>query len=37
MEILDTITYDELAKTDQELTDAAANVLKVSPLPIFVG
>jgi hypothetical protein len=37
MEILDTITYDELAKTDQELTDAAANVLKISPLPIFVG
>jgi hypothetical protein len=37
MEILDTITYDELAKTDQELTDAAANILKVSPLPIFVG
>jgi len=37
MEILDTITYDELAKTDQELTDAASNILKVSPLPIFVG
>jgi hypothetical protein len=37
MEILDTITYGELAKTDQELTDAAANILKVSPLPIFVG
>ena len=37
MEILDTITYDELAKTDQELTDAAANVLKITPLPIFVG
>jgi len=37
MEILDTMTYDELAKTDQELTDAASNILKITPLPIFVG
>tara|TARA_R110002020_G_scaffold9035_12_gene36204 strand:- start:6346 stop:7617 length:1272 start_codon:yes stop_codon:yes gene_type:complete len=37
MEILDTMTYDELAKTDQELTDAAANILKITPLPIFLG
>ena len=37
IEILDTITYDELAKTDQEITDATANILKASPLPIFVG
>mgnify|MGYP000924631513 CR=1 FL=1 len=36
-EMLDTLTYEELAKTDQELTDAAANILKVTPLPIFVG
>lgn len=36
-ELLDTLTYEELAKTDQELTDAAANILKVTPLPIFVG
>jgi hypothetical protein len=37
VEILNTMTYDELAKTDQELTDAAANILKITPLPIFLG
>jgi len=37
MEILDTITYSEIAKTDAEITDAATAVLKNSPLPIFVG
>jgi hypothetical protein len=37
MEILDTMTYNQLAKTDQELTDAATNILKVTPLPIFIG
>jgi hypothetical protein len=37
MEILNTMTYEELAKTDQELTDAAANILKITPLPIFLG
>jgi len=37
VEILNTMTYDELAKTDQELTDAASNILKITPLPIFVG
>jgi hypothetical protein len=37
MEILDTMTYDELAKSDQEVTDAATNILKVTPLPIFIG
>jgi len=26
-----------LAKVDQEIADSAANVLKVTPLPIFVG
>ena len=36
-EMLSTLTYEELAKTDQELTDAAANILKAAPLPIFVG
>tara|TARA_R110000824_G_scaffold59587_3_gene159885 strand:+ start:855 stop:2126 length:1272 start_codon:yes stop_codon:yes gene_type:complete len=36
-EILNTMTYEELAKTDQELTDAAANILKITPLPIFLG
>jgi hypothetical protein len=29
--------YVALAKQDQEITDAATNVLKVTPLPIFVG
>jgi hypothetical protein len=29
--------YTALAKSDQELTEAASNVMKVTPLPIFVG
>ena len=37
LEMLNTLTYDELAKTDQELADAATNVLKISPLGIYVG
>jgi hypothetical protein len=36
-EMLQEVEYPALAKQDQELTDAAANVLKVAPLPIFVG
>ena len=37
MEMLKETEYSALAKTDQEITDAATNVLKVTPLPIFVG
>jgi hypothetical protein len=37
MEILKEMDYPALAKQDQELTDAASNVLKITPLPIFVG
>ena len=37
MEILDTITYSEIAKSEGEITDAAVTALKNSPLPIFVG
>jgi hypothetical protein len=36
-EMLGEVEYSELAKKDQEITDAAANVLKVTPLGIFVG
>jgi hypothetical protein len=36
-EMLKEMEYTALAKSDQEITDAAANVLKASPLPIFVG
>ena len=36
-EIIDRINYNELAKADAEVTEAAANALKHSPLPIFVG
>lgn len=36
-EMLKEVEYPELAKKDQELADAASNVLKVSPLGIFVG
>jgi hypothetical protein len=36
-EMLKEVEYPALAKQDQELTDAATNVLKVTPLPIFVG
>jgi hypothetical protein len=37
MEQLDKMKYIDLAKNDQEITDAAAAALKNSPLPIFVG
>lgn len=37
MEIINRINYNELAKADAEVTEAAANALKQSPLPIFVG
>lgn len=37
MEQLDKMKYIDLAKSDQEMTDAAAAALKNSPLPIFVG
>lgn len=37
IEILDRMNYNELAKTDAEMTDAAVQALKNSPLPIFVG
>jgi hypothetical protein len=36
-EILKEMEYPALAKSDQEVSDAATNVLKVSPLGIFVG
>jgi len=36
-EMLKEMEYTALAKSDQELTDAASNVLKITPLPIFVG
>jgi hypothetical protein len=36
-EMLKEMEYSALAKSDQEITDAATNVLKVTPLPIFVG
>jgi len=36
-EMLKETEYVALAKQDQEITDAATNVLKVTPLPIFVG
>ena len=37
MELLKETEYTALAKQDQELTDAATNTLKITPLPIFVG
>jgi len=37
MEILDSVTYKELAKTDSEIAETAADLFKHSPLPIFVG
>ena len=37
MEILDQMTYSEITKTQNELSDAASNILKNIPLPIFVG
>ena len=36
-EMLKEMEYPALAKQDQELTEAASNVLKITPLPIFVG
>ena len=36
-EILDKMTYSELSKKDAEVVEAAANTLKATPLPIFVG
>jgi|TARA_A100000172_G_C3043710_1_gene111631 hypothetical protein len=36
-EMLKEVEYAALAKSDQELADAATNVLKITPLPIFVG
>ena len=37
MEILDKVKYNELARIDGEMTEAAATALKATPLPIFVG
>jgi len=37
MEILDSIIYPELAKTNAEMTEAAQTTFKATPLPIFVG
>jgi len=36
-EMLKETEYVALAKQDQEIADAATNVLKVTPMPIFVG
>ena len=36
-EMIKEMEYGALARSDQEITDAASNVLKVTPLPIFVG
>ena len=36
-EMLAETGYSALAKQDQEISDAATNVLKITPLPIFVG
>ena len=36
-EMLKEIEYPELAKKDQEVADAATNMLKISPLGIYVG
>ena len=36
-ELLKEMEYGELAKLDQEKSEAAANTFKQSPLPIFVG
>ena len=36
-EMLAETGYNALAKQDQEISDAATNVLKITPLPIFVG
>ena len=36
-ELLETVEYAQLLKTDQEKMDATENIFKGSPLPIFVG
>ena len=36
-EMIKEMEYPALAKQDQEISDAASNVLKITPLPIFVG
>ena len=36
-EMLKEVEYPALAKSDQEITDAATNVMKITPLGIFVG
>ena len=36
-EMLKEIEYPELAKKDQELSDASSNLLKITPLGIYVG
>jgi len=36
-EMLKEVEYSALAKSDQEITDASSNILKVTPLGIFVG
>jgi len=37
VEMVKEMEYSALAKQDQEISDAASNVLKITPLPIFVG
>ena len=37
IEMIKEMEYSALAKQDQEVSEAAANVLKITPLPIFVG
>ena len=37
MEMLETVTYKELTKSDAEITEAVEATFKSSPLPIFVG
>ena len=36
-EVLDLLEYNDLIKADAELVEATTNILKNSPLPIFVG
>ena len=37
VEMIKEMEYTALAKQDQEIAEAASNVLKITPLPIFVG
>jgi len=37
IEILDKVNYNQLAKNDAEMGEAAAQAFKHSPLPIFIG